>query len=85
MCSDGAARLVGGMTKREGRVEMCYNGVWGTVCANGWNDIAANIVCSQLGYNTNSSEFSCDVLLSFYLSLSIQEVNSQTLDGKILQ
>ena len=50
MCSDGEVRLVGGETEREGQVEMCYNGVWGAVCADGWNEIAANIVCRQLGY-----------------------------------
>ena len=58
MCKDGEVRLVGGKnesTAREEQVEMCYNGVWGTVCANGWNEIAASIVCNQLGY-TNSSE-----------------------------
>ena len=54
MCRDGDVQLVGGRTEREGIVEMCYNGVWGAVCADGWNDIAANITCSQLGY-TNSS------------------------------
>ena len=58
MCEDGEVRLVGDKnesTEREGQVEMCYNGVWGTVCADGWNEIAANIFCNQLGY-TNSSE-----------------------------
>ena len=57
MCMDGEARLVGGENEREGRVEMCYNGVWGAVCANnGWDEIATrNIVCNQLEYK-NSSE-----------------------------
>ena len=50
MCSDGEVRLVGEDSEREGQVEMCYNGVCGTVCADGWNEIAANIVCRQLGY-----------------------------------
>ena len=59
MCSDGEIQLVGGgnFNGSEGQVEMCYNGVWWAVCANGWNKIADNIVCSQLGY-TNYSEFS---------------------------
>ena len=50
MCRDGDVRLVGGDTEREGIVEMCYNKVWGKVCADGWNRMAANIVCTQLGY-----------------------------------
>ena len=55
-CLDGDVRLVGEESEWEGRVEMCYNGVWGAVCADGWGDTAADVVCSQLGY-TNSSEF----------------------------
>ena len=55
MCGDGDVRLIEGDTEREGRVEMCYNGVWGAVCADGWNDIAANIVCTQLGYKNQYS------------------------------
>ena len=31
-------------------MEICYNGVWGTVCAdNGWDEVAADVVCQQLG------------------------------------
>ena len=53
MCNDGEVRLFDGenFNQREGRVEICYNGVWGTVCADGWNEIATNITCSQLGYS----------------------------------
>lgn len=32
-------------------MEVCYKGVWGTICDNGWNAIDAYIVCRQLGYD----------------------------------
>ena len=42
-------RLTNGSTNREGRVEVCMDGRWGTVCNNSQEGIAG-AVCSQLGF-----------------------------------
>ena len=50
-CNETDVRLVDGQRSGVGRVEICLNGVWGSVCDNGWDDIGAKVVCQQLGYN----------------------------------
>ena len=45
-------RLVDGDSPYEGRVEVYYQGMWGTVCNKiGWGVAETKVVCRQLGYS----------------------------------
>ena len=48
-CQNGDVRLVGGNFVTEGRLEVCTNGIWGTVCGISFDAIDAYIVCKELG------------------------------------
>ena len=49
-CSDGELQLAGKVTATSGRLEICYNRAWGTVCNYGWGTTDSVVVCRQLGF-----------------------------------
>ena len=53
-CTNGDIRLVGGANQLEGRVEVCYDNLWGTVCDyyNSFHPTSsdAEVACGQLGF-----------------------------------
>jgi len=51
-------RLVGGSSLYEGRLEVLYNGLWGTVCDDRFTDAAATVVCRSIGFRY---VYSCDL------------------------
>jgi len=70
-----AVRLVGGHSSHEGRLEVNYNGVWGTVCDDFFDDAAATVVCRSLGftYVLYAWEFVIASLLGFYLHVTTDD------------
>ena len=45
-CNDDSAQLF-----REGRLEVCVNSTWGTICDKAYSSRDAQVACAQLGYD----------------------------------
>ena len=49
-CStEGEVRLVGGQYDNEGRVEICKDQQWTTICDDGWDNMDAAVACRSAG------------------------------------
>ena len=48
-CTNGDAIRLRGGSATSGRVEICNNDMWGTVCDASWTSLEARVVCIQLG------------------------------------
>ena len=50
-CNDGDVRLIGGSTSNQGRLEVCINSAWGSVCdsVGVFTRDEAKVACRQLG------------------------------------
>ncbi|KAM8921436.1 scavenger receptor cysteine-rich type 1 protein M130 [Pelodytes ibericus] len=46
-------RLIGGSHACEGRLEVYYNGTWGSVCNNIMRQVSVSVICSQLNCGTH--------------------------------
>ena len=55
-CNSGDIRLAGGTSQYEGRVEVCLDEQWQTVCDDLWSSVDAQVVCRQLGYQSSGKD-----------------------------
>lgn len=58
-CADGERRVVSssdGNGGEEGRVEVCFNGMWGGVYSTSmWNASQVGVICRGLGYEPSGT------------------------------
>ena len=62
MCTgkNGELRLVGEtVNSTKGRVEICFEGEWGTICDGKWDEYDARVACRQLGLPTEGITQPC--------------------------
>ena len=52
VCTPGSVRLANSTDGMEGRLEVCLDNVWGTVCQDLFGYDEARVVCGQLGFSS---------------------------------
>ena len=68
-CSDGEIRIISYVSQRKiiGRVEICVNGSWGTICDEFFDDNDAKVICKQLGYSPLGNECLLSITGSIFI------------------
>jgi len=57
-----SVRLAGSVLLYEGRLEVYYNGAWGTVCDDDFENVDATVACKSLGFG----------LIHHFITVSLQ-------------
>ena len=69
-CTLGDVRLVNGTSQLEGRVEVCFGNLWGTICHNSWDNRDAGVICKQLFNSSFGKLLNCTCLYQLLTYLS---------------
>ena len=55
VCANGDLRLAGSTVAGQGRVEICINETWGTICDDSWDTNDASVACQSLRFSRFST------------------------------
>ena len=77
VCTQGDVRLRDGADSFSGRVEICNNGTWGTVCEDLWDTTDAFVVCFQLGLPTSG-------IVPLEAKLSVNYTHAKVVSSEII-
>lgn len=69
-CSEGSLRLVDG-SDLFGRLEVCINNAWGTICGTQFDSRELKVACSQLG---GTGSYRSQIIL--YINIVVNEPSS---------
>ena len=59
MCYDADVRVVEGERYGVGRVEVCKDNVWGTICDEEWDNLDATVACRAFRFDWGESRALC--------------------------
>ena len=67
-------RLTGESSSNQGKVEICANETWGTICATNWGQFDATVACRQLGFSVENGidKRKCVLMKMLLLIMNIQ-------------
>lgn len=56
-CEEGDVRLRDGSIEQEGRIEVCHDNVWGSICGLGFDYTDAYVVCKELDFGVSGNNY----------------------------
>ena len=58
---------MGGVSAKEGTVEVCYYNIWGLVADSEWGIEEAKVVCRQLNYDVSGNDLYMCILYYYFI------------------